>query len=307
MTTSAYQRPDDFDNFWQAVLNELTQLPAAPEVEEVPLRSSDFATVYGVRLTSTGPYRIFGYLSIPQGQGPFPARYFLPRYGSVSDLVPQGTSNGQRRHYVTFSISVRGQRRADSPYAASFPGQLTDGIDDPATYIYRGIVADCCRGLEYLAQRPEVDTGRVAAIGTDLALITAALCPRVTHLVSTPVIHHRALERAGATQAYPLEELNDYLRLYPKQRDQVANTLNYYDLAGFAPTVEAATLLMADSGANGVRADYLEVVAQSIKGPAQLRESEHSNYRDGAFAEEWLSEQLSIEPCLPPHWRGWAG
>lgn len=307
MTSSAYQRPDDFDNFWQAVLAELAQLPAAPEVEEVPLRSSDFATVYGVRLTSTGPYRVFGYLSIPQGQGPFPARYFLPRYGSVSDLVPQGTSNGQRRHYVTFSISVRGQRRADSPYAGSFPGQLTDGIDDPATYIYRGIVADCCRGLEYLAQRPEVDSGHVAAIGTDLALITASLCPRVTHLVSTPVIHHRALERAGATQAYPLEELNDYLRLYPERRDQVANTLNYYDLAGFAPTVEAASLLMADSGANGVRADYLEAVAQSIKGPAQLQESEHSNYRDSAFAEVWLSERLGIEPCLPPHWRGWAG
>lgn len=306
MTTPAYQLPNNFDNFWQAVQAELTQLPAAPELEEVPLRSSDFATVYGVRLTSIGPYRIFGYLSIPQGRGTFPARYFLPRYGSVSDLVPQGTSNAQRRHYVTFSISVRGQRRADSPYAASFPGQLTDGIDDPATYIYRGIVADCCRGLEYLAQRPEVDTGRVAAIGTDLALITAALCPRVTHLVSTPVIHHRALERAGATQAYPLEELNDYLRLYPERRDQVANTLNYYDLAGFAPTVEAATLLMADSGANGVRADYLEAVAQSIKGPAQLRESEHSNYRDGAYAEGWLSERLGIEPCLPPHWRGWA-
>ena len=305
MTTSAYQRPADFDTFWQSVLDELARLPMAPEVEEIPLRSSDFATVYGVRLTSSGPYRIFGYLSIPKGNGPFPARYFLPRYGSVSDLVPQGTANGQRRHYVTFSICVRGQRRADSPYAASFPGQLTDGIDDPATYIYRGIVADCCRGLEYLAQRPEVDTGRIAAIGTDLALITAALCPRVTHLVSTPVIHHRALERAATTQAYPLEELNDYLRLHPERRDQVANTLNYYDLAGFAPTVEASTLLISDSGANGVRADYLEVVAQSITGPAQLHESEHSNYRDGAFAEVWLSERMGIEPSLPPHWRGW--
>ena len=305
MTTTAYERPADFDTFWQGVLADLAQLPMAPEVEEVPLRSSDYATVYGVRLTSIGPYRIFGYLSVPKGQGPFPARCFLPRYGSVSDLVPQGTANGQRRNYVTFSLSVRGQRRADSPYAASFPGQLTDGIDDPHTYVYRGIVADCCRGLEYLAQRPEVDTGRIAAIGTDLALITAALCPRVTHLVSTPVIHHRALERAAGTQAYPLEELNDYLRLYPERRERVANTLNYYDLAGFARTVEATTLLMADSGANGVRADYLELVAQAINGPSQLRESEHSNYKDGAFAEVWLSERLGVEPCLPPHWQGW--
>ena len=306
MTTPAYEQPADFDAFWQDVLAELAQLPVAPEVEEISLRSSDIATVYGVRLTSIGPYRIFGYLSVPKGSGPFPARYFLPRYGSVTDLVPQGTANGQRRHFVTFSICVRGQRRADSPYAASFPGQLTDGIDDPNTYVYRGIVADCCRGLEYLAQRPEVDTGRIAAIGTDLALATAALCPRVTHLISTPVIHHRALERAGATQAYPLEELNDYLRQHPDRRDQVANTLNYYDLAGFAPTVEATSLLVADSGSNGVRADYLEAVAQSINGPAELRESEHSNYRDGAFAEVWLSERMGLKPSLPPHWQGWA-
>ena len=303
MTTSI-DKPEDFDTFWQAALSELAQLPAAPEVEEIPLRSTDFATTHGVRLTSIGPYRIFGYLSIPRGQGPFPARCFLPRYGSVTDLVPQGTSNGQRRHYVTFSICVRGQRRADSPYAASFPGQLTDCIDDPAGYIYRGIVADCCRGLEYLAQRPEVDTGRIAAIGTDLALMTAALCPQVTHLVSNPVIFHRALERAGATQAYPLEELNDYLRLYPDRKEQVANTLAYYDLGNFAPVVEASTLLVADSGSNGVRADYLELVAQSIRGSVEVRESEHSNYRDGVFAETWLSERMGMpEPSLPPHWR----
>ena len=305
MSTAPELIAADFDSFWQAVLAELAGLPAAPEVEEIPLRSTDFATTYGVRLTSIGPYRISGYLSIPHGSGPFPARCFLPRYGSVSDLVPQGTSNGQRRSYVTFSLSVRGQRRADSPLASSFPGQLTDGIDDPATYIYRGIVADCCRGLEYLAQRPEVDTGRIAAIGTDLALMTAALCPGVTHLVATPVIHHRALERAAATQAYPLEELNDYLRLYPDRRGPVANTLSHYDLAGFAPRVEATSLLLADSGSNGISAQYLEAVVQSIPGPSQVHESEHSGYRDGVFAEVWLSEQLGMpEPSLPPHWRG---
>ena len=304
MSTSPNVIAADFDSFWQAVLAELARLPAAPEVEETPLRSTDFATTFGVRLTSIGPYRIFGYLSIPHGTGPFPARYFLPRYGSVSDLVPQGTSNGQRKDYVTFAMSVRGQRRADSPHASSFPGQLTDGIDDPASYIYRGIVADCCRGLEYLVQRPEVDTGRVAAIGTDLALMTAGLRPQVTHLVSTPVIHHRALERAAATQAYPLEELNDYLRLYPDRRDRVANTLAYYDLAGFAPAVEATSLLLADSGSNGVSAQYLETVVQSIRGVAQVHESEHSGYRDGVFAEVWLSEQLGMaKPSLPPHWR----
>jgi hypothetical protein len=40
------------------------------------LRSTEFATLYGVRLTSLGPYRLFGYLSLPAGPGPLPAIYY---------------------------------------------------------------------------------------------------------------------------------------------------------------------------------------------------------------------------------------
>ena len=299
MVVSANTRPADFDTFWQATLGELRALPPAPEVAEIPLRSTELATCYGVQLTSIGPTRIFGYLSVPHGQGPFPARYFLPRYGSVADMVPQGTSNGQRRQHVVFTICARGQRLSDQPFAASFPGQLTDGIADPLGYFYRGIVADCCRGLEYLVQRPEVDAQRIAAIGPDLALITAALCPQITHLACTPALFYRALERAAGTQAYPLEELNDYLRQHPSQGEQVANTLAYYELANFAPMVEARTLLMAEAGAAS-----LAPVAQAIGERAQVQESAHSGFKDGAFVETWLTEQLGVsEPSLPPHWQ----
>ena len=304
MSTPSDTKPLDFDAYWQDTLSQLARLPAAPEVEEIPLRSTDFATAYGVQLTSIGPYRIFGYLSIPTGEGPFPARYFLPRYGSVADLVPQGTSNGQRQRYVTFAICARGQRRSDRPYSAGFPGQLTDGIDDPYGYIYRGIVADCCRGLEFLVSRPEVNPQRVAAIGTDMAFVTAALCPRVTHLVYTPVIFFQALERAAATQAYPLEELNDYLRQRPEQRDQVAQTLAYYDASHFAPMVGARTLLMAEAGASPLGPAAMETVAGSIRSSTDVHESENSGYRDGAYSELWLSRELGVpEASLPPHWR----
>ena len=104
MTTATDSKPAGFDAYWQSALDELARIPAVPEVEAIPLRGTGFAATYGVRLTSIGPYRIFGYLSIPTGEGPFPAKCFLPRYGSVVDLVPQGTSNRQRGEYVTFSI-----------------------------------------------------------------------------------------------------------------------------------------------------------------------------------------------------------
>ncbi len=305
MTTNAETRPDDFDNYWQSVLEELAAVPAAPEVEEMPLRSTEFADAYGVRLTSIGPYRIFGYLSIPKGDGPFPAKCFLPRYGSVVDFVPQGTSNGQRRHYVTFSICARGQRQADQPYAASFPGMLTDGITDPAAYVYRGIAADCRRGLEYLLSRPEVDSSRVAAIGADLSLIAAALFPQVTHLVCTPTLLYRTADVARRTSAYPLEEINDYLRMYPEREGQVRDTLSYFDLRWFAPQVSAKTLLVSGADGTALDAESLEPLAQAVGGETEVHKSENSGYKDGVYTEEWLAGELGLaEASLPPHWRG---
>ena len=108
-------RPDDFDAYWERVLQELDGMPIAAEEEEHPIRSTDFCTAYRVRLTSIGPYRIFGYLSIPKGEGPFPALIYLTRLQSVVEIIPQGDANEKRRRFVTFGLAARGQRNADKP------------------------------------------------------------------------------------------------------------------------------------------------------------------------------------------------
>src|SRR5437867_5379250 len=159
--------------YWQQALAELARCPARPEIEPLPLRSTAFATLYGVRLSSAGPYRLFGYLSIPKGTGPFPAIYYAPKYQSVLEIIPQGTANLQRSRYVTFSLAGRGQRNADSPYAAMFPGLLTDGIDSAPSYPFRGVVADAVRGLEFLLTRRAVDAAHVIVAGNAIALLTA--------------------------------------------------------------------------------------------------------------------------------------
>src|SRR5207249_10369163 len=209
--------------------------------------------LYGVRLTSLGPYRLFGYLSIPTGAGPFPAIYYPPKYQSVLEIIPQGTANLQRSRYVTFSLAGRGQRNADTPYAAMFPGLLTDGIDDAASYIFRGIAADAVRGLQFLLTRHDVDTARAVVVGNDLALVAAALTPGATHVVTTPALFYKTAELAPRTQAYPLEEINDYLRTFPARAEAVRRTLAHYDLRGLAPRVTATTLLM--TGAPGTLLD----------------------------------------------------
>ena len=108
MTDSTYSKPADFDDYWAAVKAQLADAPASPEIEKIPMRETDFATLYGVRLSSIGPYRLFGYLSVPKGSGPFPAIYWPPKYQSVLEMIPQGTENRTRSRFVTFSLVGQG-------------------------------------------------------------------------------------------------------------------------------------------------------------------------------------------------------
>ena len=298
--------PADFEQYWQQTLDELAGYPARPEIELLPLRSTDFATLYGVRLTSIGPYRLFGYLSMPTGDGPFPAIYYAPKYQSVLEIIPQGTANQQRSQYITFSLAARGQRTADTPYAAMFPGLLTEGLADPTSYIFRGIVADSVRGLEFLCTRPELDTTRVVVLGNDLALITAALHPGATHVVTTPALFYDTVAMAQKTTAYPLEEINDYLRVFGAQAEVVRRTLAYYDLQGFAPRVRAATLLMAGAPGSLLDGRALAPLSQALRGTVAVYDSEQSSYKDGLYVETWMAAQCGItevQRLLPEHWR----
>jgi cephalosporin-C deacetylase len=299
-------KPADFDQYWQHTLDALARYPARPELELLSLRSTDFATLYSVRLTSLGPYRLFGYLSIPTGKGPFAAIFYAPKYQSVLEIIPQGTANLQRSAYITFALAGRGQRNSDTPYAASFPGLLTEGIESAEFYIFRGLAADSVRGLEFLLTRPELDPSRVVAVGNDLALITAALQPAATHVVATPALFYRTAELASKTQTYPLEEISDYLRAFPNKAATVRQTLAYYDLRAFAPRVRATTLLMAGAPGSLLNAQALSPLVTTLTGPVTVHESEQSSYKDGLYAERWMAEQCGIadvQSILPEHWR----
>jgi cephalosporin-C deacetylase len=300
----ADNKPENFEQYWGDTLGELAALPARPEVEVVPMRDTDFATAYGVRFTGLGSYRLFAYLSIPKGEGPFPALYYTAGYGSVVTPIPQGVSNGIRSRHVIFSIAARGFRNADTPYAASFPGLLTDGIENPVKYRLRGIAADCVRGLEVLLERPEVDASRVVLIGADMALLTAGLTSGASHVVAGPALLYKTMELAEATQAYPLQEINDYLRLRKKAKTAVARTLSYFDVRWHAPNIEATSLLKAGPAHSATDKLALSSLTTAIAGSVTVHESENSGYKDGVFADKWVSSQLGFDaPILPEHWR----
>lgn len=297
MNQTETPRPSDFDAYWEAVDIELARYPGAPTLERLALPSDEFSTVYALRLTSSGPYRIFGYLSVPTGDGPFPGLLHAPHYGSVNHLPHLD----DRQRYVTLILMHRGQRLADQPFAASYPGLLTLGIDDPATYIYRGIVADCLRGAEFLQSLPSVNASQVAITGDDLALITAARRPGFVAVQAAGLLFYRLMEAREYSDAYPVEEINDYLRTFPDRRQGVARTLAYFDPVHHVAGMQASTLLSVGSGRLDGR-EWLQPLIGAFSGPVEQYTLSHEGATDHDWLDAWMARRLGSQP-RPRAWQ----
>lgn len=285
------ETPRNLENYWASVDDELGRFPARAVLETIPARSSEHFTVYGVRLTSVGPYRSFGYLSVPAGPGPFPALLQIPGYGSVNPVPDYN----DRLRYVVLTVMHRGQRLADQPFAAAYPGLLTLAIDDAAAYVYRGIVADCLRGAEFLLGRAEVDKTRVGIAGNDVALLTAARRRDFTAVRVDTYLFYRALQARERTNAYPLEEINDYLRANPSTEEKLARTLPLFDPVHHAPAIQAPVLLSVGSdGALGDRA-WLQPLSQALGDRAEHYLLTHESGTDDDEMDRWLAHQLRTE------------
>jgi cephalosporin-C deacetylase len=285
-------RPADFEAYWDSLDRELARYPGAPELEPLPLRSSAAFAVYALKLTSVGPYRIFGYYSRPAGRGPFPGLLRTPGYGSVNHIPPYD----QRERYAVLQIMHRGQRLADQPFAASYPGLLTHGLEAPTGYVYRGIAADCLRAAEFLLARPEVDPQRVGLLGDDLALLTAARRPGFAAVQVEGCLLYRALQAAARTSAYPLEELNDYLRAFPERRAAAARSLSYLDPLHHAPSIRAPVFLgLQAPGALG-GPEWLQPLAETLPVRPELYPLSHEGATDHDRFDAWLARQLGAEP-----------
>lgn len=278
-------RPD-FSSYWDGLDGELSAgKPAKAEVSELPLRSTDGSTGYGVTLTGLGGYRIFAWYSVPRGKGPFPAIFQAPGYGSVV-AVP---AYERRQKYVVLAVCHRGQRKSDVPYAASYPGLLTDGIDDPSKYVWRGIAADCLAAFDFLLSRREVDKKRIAIAGNDLAYITAGLRPQAgAVLVTGELLFRASIERLARTSEYPLEEINDYLRTFPRRKDAVQATLSLFDPLGFASNLRARVLVSCAAGAKPVAAPLAKLARTG-----ELRIATGRGYTDHTAEEKWIDGALA--------------
>lgn len=275
-------KPRDFDAYWDSALAELAAVEPAPVLDVNPLRTTAFSTSYDVYLTSLGSYRLYAYYNVPKGEGPFPAILHTPGYASVVTQTPYE----ERQRYVSMSICARGQRLSDRPFAASYPGLAIHGIEEPGSYIYREIVADTVRAIEFLLSRREVNARQVILTGGDTALIGAALRPVAAVMAADPIFY-AARDLAPRTIAYPHEEWNEYARFYTGKAEAMWDTLRYFDPLFFAPRVKAdVRLSVGPAGALFSRSTAAPLV-DALGGKVDVDERTGYGYLDARRARAW--------------------
>ena len=283
-------------DYWDAVAQEVAALKdSAVESEPHDLSSDDTTVTTQLRLEGIGGYPLFAYYSRPRTGGPFVPLLQVPGYGSVV-VVP---SVERRTRYAVLSICHRGQRKSDSSYKAAYPGLLTDGLPGADTYAWRGIVADCLRAVDVLLAQPDLDSSKLAVTGHDAAALVAALRGDVASLMVVGLMFTSLSSRAPETNAYPLQEVNDFKRTYPSQWEEAAATLGLFDPTSMASSIRADTMIACPAG----EIPAASAVSKAIPGTSTIYQNTGYGFIDHKAQEDWLSESTGVPqspgPFLP--------
>lgn len=245
---SKVTKPADFDEFWQDIVQKAQAIPLNASITPVPLRSTDEVEVFEVHYDSLDGVRVAGWYCLPrQRSAPLPAQVFYPGYISEPTLPKSYAAQG----YATFGAAPRGKLRSNSQVNPGYPGLLTHNIVDRHTYAYKGFYVDAWRVIDFLREQPEVDAERIGVRGSSqggaLTLLVAAMADVAVAAAGAPYLAGM-IDAIELTHTYPYEEINDYLRLHPDQRDAVEETLAYYDCINFADRISCP--IMVNIGLN---------------------------------------------------------
>lgn len=295
---SSTPRPGDFDRFWDNTRADLAKIPMSLTVERSTLRSTPEVDTYEVTFASLGGCEVFAWLCVPAGTSGRPGLVVYPGY-SGSPSVPRFWA---KIGYVVLQLSPRGHHMSDSAFNPGFPGLMTSGIDDKATYAYRGIYCDAWRAVDVLLSRPEVDATRIGVTGGSqggaLSLIAGAGRPEVKAIASDVPFMTSIRDALRLGNSYPYEEIKDFLRLQPSYEQRVLETLDYFDTVNFAERITAPTLLSV-----GLRDDICPpqtgyALYNKLTCPKELRVYPDAAHEGGGFVhaqlkQEWLGRQLA--------------
>ena len=218
------------------------------------------------------PY--YGWLAVPDGEGPFPGLLVLPGFGNSSLPIP---AEHARHGYASLMLQIHGldidlprdeyKYPRDAGYGKK--GSRSDKLDDD--YYYYVYLA-CAQAVRCLAAQPDIDGKRLGVCGgsqgAHLATVTAAIAPEIGAAAS--VLCHWAYwpwrSRVEALNAAKAHGLDQPVPAFDRGK-ALDNHMSYYDPVNFATIIKAPFLMGlclndTPSPATSVHAVYRNLAAK---------------------------------------------
>jgi len=290
--------PSDLEYFWQSTIAELGQTPLNETLTPEPDLSGREYDTYLVKLDSFQGKRLRGWYSVPKDPPPgrrLPGVLGVPGYQGSKTIPLSLIQNG----FAVLTLFPRGQGESQKEWELEHSTKLTYYPDDREKFYYRGGYMDCLRGLDFLSGRDEVDPDRLGmwsrSQGGGFTLATAALDSRLRVAVAEQPFLCNYPESSRLTSS-PYVELTNHLAQHPQRRQQILDTLAYFDPLNLVERITCPTLV--DIGLQDPTCPYHTImpVFERIRAPKGLHvypDLTHSACTDfNAHAMNWLRRYL---------------
>ncbi|MEI6646865.1 MAG: acetylxylan esterase [bacterium] len=243
--------PADFEAFWNDQKSALTKIPLDPKIMPVSQSDPD-VELFEVSFANINGLRSHGYLAKPKGATSLPIMISQPGMG----VHPNGLKESRwvianaKLGFLALDMSAHDMPLERTPEDEArwkkFMGYPYLGSDDRMTYYYRQVFLGMIRGIDYMTSHPDWNHKAIissgASQGGGLAIIAAALDPRVTAVVSiAPALGEHTGPLYGRPDAAPNYLIMDRDRKTPNQKIVAATA--YYDTVNFARFVKVPVLM----------------------------------------------------------------
>ena len=303
--TMGFSCPDDFDRFWEDGRAQLAD--ATVTLRKIDRLSTAEYTSYRLTVDVLHGEKLYGFLCVPAGKGPFPALVCVPGAGP-GYAAP--SVNWAKRGVIVLNMNVHKYEVSDVP--GEFRRQYEeynrklghlycfDHSDDRDRYHYRNVILGIDRAIDFVSALPEWDGTHLVIDGFSqggaLALILAGFNRRITAAgAAAPAL----CDHGG----YRFERQPGWPRLVKNNPDS-ESVAPYYDAGNFAARIRVPVLALTGFIDTTCPPGSVYAAFNRIDAPKKMVHApRHSHTSPGLFHavhHPWLLAQLGLaEPVEP--------
>ncbi len=235
----------DFDEFWAETVKLASEVPLNP-IRVMYDYPGVNVKVYDISYNGFDSTPIHGWFIVPDFGKQEKVPCLIHYHGFTGDRgMPSDYMQWIMMGVAVLAVDCRQQCGSTGNHASYSSGSAQSvvcyGVLDKKEYYYRAVYMDCIKAIDFALSQDEVDGSRIiiegGSQGGALGMAVCALDSRPwLALLDVPSNSNIEKRIEGSHGSY--SAVQDYLKVYPLQLEQVYETLSYFDTMNMADRIK---------------------------------------------------------------------